>query len=76
MPERRATSSIRNRHRESHDPDDFSSGFAVWSGTSFAAPIAAAFLVNEMAEFGVMAVDDAMKASARAHEALQRLKSR
>jgi serine protease len=24
--------------RESLDPDDFSSGFAVWSGTSFAAP--------------------------------------
>jgi hypothetical protein len=76
MPERRATSSIRNRHRESHDPDDFSSGFAVWSGTSFAAPIAAAFLVNEMAEGGVTVVDDAMKAAARAHEALQRLKSR
>jgi subtilisin family serine protease len=30
-----------DRTRESLDPDDFSSGFAVWSGTSFSAPIAA-----------------------------------
>ena len=29
------------RRRESIDPDDFSSGFAVWSGTSFAAPLLA-----------------------------------
>ena len=29
-----------NRHiRESIDPDDYSPGFAVWSGTSFAAPV-------------------------------------
>jgi hypothetical protein len=27
--------------RETIDPDDFSGGFAVWSGTSFAAPVAA-----------------------------------
>ncbi|WP_133884420.1 S8/S53 family peptidase [Glycomyces sp. NRRL B-16210] len=76
MPDRRAKSSILDRHRESHDPDDFSSGFAVWSGTSFAAPIAAGFLVNAMAEAGATEVDDAIQASARAHEALKRLKSR
>ncbi|WP_020576041.1 S8/S53 family peptidase [Actinopolymorpha alba] len=28
--------------RQTVDPDDFSSGFAVWSGTSFAAPLVAA----------------------------------
>ena len=27
------------RQRESIDPDDFASGFALWSGTSFAAPL-------------------------------------
>jgi hypothetical protein len=76
MPDRRAKSSILDRHRESHDPDDFSSGYAVWSGTSFAAPLAAAFLVNAMADSGVAEVEDAIQASARAHEALKRLKSR
>jgi subtilisin family serine protease len=76
MPDRRAKSSILNRHRESHDPDDFSSGYAVWSGTSFAAPLAAAFLVNAMADSGAAEVEDAIQASARAHEALKRLKSR
>jgi hypothetical protein len=76
MPDRQAKSTITNRHRESHDPDDFSSGFAVWSGTSFAAPLAAAFLVNAMAESGMTEVDDAIQASARAHEALKQLKNR
>jgi hypothetical protein len=33
--------------RSTIDPDDFSSGFGVWSGTSFAAPI----LVGELAQF-------------------------
>ncbi|MCU1423382.1 MAG: hypothetical protein JWN36_3033 [Microbacteriaceae bacterium] len=30
-----------SRTRETIDPDDYSSGFAVWSGTSFAAPVIA-----------------------------------
>ena len=30
-----------DRPRESMDPDDFRGGFAVWSGTSFSAPIVA-----------------------------------
>jgi subtilisin family serine protease len=29
------------RQREAIDPDDFTGGFAVWSGTSFAAPLMA-----------------------------------
>jgi hypothetical protein len=75
-PERRAKSSMRNRFRESYDFDDFSSGFAVWSGTSFAAPVAAAYLLNAIAESGVEEVQDPVKAAERAHAALARLKSR
>jgi subtilisin family serine protease len=36
------------RHRAALDPDDFSAGFAVWNGTSFAAPLAAAKLATAM----------------------------
>jgi subtilisin family serine protease len=35
--------------RESMDPDDFSSGFGVWSGTSFAAPVLAGELAAALA---------------------------
>ncbi len=35
--------------RESMDPDDFSSGFGVWSGTSFAAPVLAGELAAVLA---------------------------
>lgn len=76
MPDRRANSTFRDRHRESHDPDDFSAGYAVWSGTSFAAPVAAAYLLNAIAESGAEEVQDAAKAAERAHAALARLKSR
>ncbi|MFC3496011.1 S8 family peptidase [Glycomyces rhizosphaerae] len=75
-PERRSKSTMRNRFRESYDFDDFSSGYAVWSGTSFAAPVAAAYLLNAMSESGVEEVQDAVKAAERAHAALTRLKSR
>lgn len=34
------------RARSSMDPDDFRSGFAVWSGTSFAAPVTAGRLAT------------------------------
>jgi hypothetical protein len=34
--------------RESLDPDDYSSGFAAWSGTSFAAPLLAAHVARSM----------------------------
>jgi len=36
--------------RESLDPDDYSSGFAVWSGTSFSAPYAAALIARSLIE--------------------------
>jgi subtilisin family serine protease len=31
--------------REALDPDDYSGGFAIWSGTSFSAPLVAAHVV-------------------------------
>jgi subtilisin family serine protease len=34
------------RRRETIDPDDFTGGFAIWSGTSFAAPHVAATLAR------------------------------
>ena len=39
---------IRELDRESMDPDDFTGGFALWHGTSFAAPQAAAVLANKL----------------------------
>src|SRR6266511_4263481 len=36
--------------RQGFDPDDFSSGFSVWSGTSFATPLLAAELANALVE--------------------------
>jgi hypothetical protein len=44
------SSSVRELDRESLDPDDFSSGFAMWHGTSFAGPHAAAALANKLVE--------------------------
>jgi subtilisin family serine protease len=43
-------SAIRELDRESLDPDDFTSGFAMWHGTSFAGPHAAAVLANRLIE--------------------------
>jgi subtilisin family serine protease len=44
------TNVIRELDRESMDPDDFTSGFAMWHGTSFAGPHAAASLANKLIE--------------------------
>jgi hypothetical protein len=35
-------------HREALDPDDYSRGWAVWSGTSFSAPLLAAHFVRAL----------------------------
>lgn len=37
---------VKGRHRETLDPDDYRGHFAIWSGTSFAAPHLAARLVR------------------------------
>ena len=43
--------------RATIDPDDFSSGFATWSGTSFAAPVLAGEIVRGLLETGCDPVD-------------------
>jgi subtilisin family serine protease len=40
----------RGMRRETIDPDDFTGGFALWSGTSFAAPYVAARLAQALVE--------------------------
>ena len=55
------------RRRSTIDPDDFTSGFATWSGTSFAAPILAGELAQELAEGNQLAAD-----SVEVSEALSR----
>jgi subtilisin family serine protease len=58
------------RLREAIDPDDFRGGFAVWSGTSFSAPVLAgtiaASLVDRLEPAGEVA--DAATAVTRAWE--------
>jgi hypothetical protein len=41
---------VPGKSRQSLDLDDFSSGFAAWSGTSFAAPMLAANVIRAMLE--------------------------
>ncbi|MDS0134291.1 MULTISPECIES: S8 family serine peptidase [unclassified Amycolatopsis] len=57
--------------RQGLDPDDFSGGFAVWDGTSFAAPHIAAALAREIETEIKAGNTDAGK---RASEAVRRLK--
>ena len=50
------TNEVRNARgelRASLDPDDFRSGFGVWSGTSFAAPVFAGQLAARLAAEGL-----------------------
>ena len=62
------------RHRESLDPDDFGSGYAVWSGTSFAAPLvagklAAALVAN--ADIADLAATDTQSVTHRVQSAIK-----
>ena len=47
-----------NNVRSTIDPDDFTSGFGVWSGTSFAAPILAGELAQYLTVYRLLARDD------------------
>ena len=51
---RRLTKTV-GRGRSGPDPDDFHSGFASWSGTSFAAPVLAGRYLNALIEAGMPA---------------------
>jgi len=68
----------RGEERSAIDPDEFKSGFAVWSGTSFAAPVFAGQLAAELhARFaGGDTVTDPIRAVARVTEALARMPGR
>lgn len=64
----------RRRFRESLDPDDFTSGYAIWSGTSFAAPVVAAKLAAALTTEDVMAggsVKDARSSAYRLQAAVK-----
>lgn len=60
--------------REQADADDFSSGFAVWDGTSFAAPYIAAELANLMLAIGTGAVAAREDTTSRAAQVVDRLR--
>jgi hypothetical protein len=52
-----------NTARSTIDPDNFTSGFGTWSGTSFAAPILAAHLAQAMLDGGCGDLDAADSSS-------------
>jgi hypothetical protein len=59
--------------RSSFDPDDYTAGFAVWDGTSFAAPLAAAELGRALLQAGDLAAVDRETVVKRAWTALDSL---
>lgn len=67
-------------HRATLDPDDFSAGFAVWDGTSFAAPRVAAALAQAMFDAALAGAVPALRTvdkattAARAHAAWDALR--
>ena len=62
---------------ETIDPDDFTGGFALWSGTSFAAPYVAGrlaqSLVEELAASDLAAPDSARALTRASAEVLDEL---
>jgi hypothetical protein len=44
---------VAGRPRESIDPDDYTGRYAVWSGTSFAAPLFAGRIAAELLRGGI-----------------------
>jgi serine protease len=61
------------RKRESIDPDDYTGSFALWSGTSFAAPIFAGRLAARLVDTIEPEKDDRVSSVARVWEALTKL---
>jgi hypothetical protein len=61
-----------DRPRETIDPDDFTGGFGVWSGTSFSAPVLAARLAKQV-QAHLDEGDDQQTAVARAWTAVGEL---
>jgi subtilisin family serine protease len=59
--------------RAAIDPDDFTGGFAVWSGTSFAAPVLAGRLAAALEPALPAAGEPAAAARDRAWQALEAL---
>jgi subtilisin family serine protease len=61
--------------RSTVDPDDFSSGFGLWSGTSFAAPILVGEIAQHLNTVDTLPPDDVAPAAAvtRSWAALRRL---
>ncbi|SFR30144.1 Subtilase family protein [Lentzea waywayandensis] len=59
--------------RQSVDEDSFSSGFALWSGTSFAAPVLAAAVARKLVEIGASTELTQQATVDRALAALRRL---
>ncbi|GAA1434787.1 S8 family serine peptidase [Microlunatus lacustris] len=50
--------------RATIDPDDFSSGFGVWSGTSFSAPVLVGEIAQHLHATGALAADEVDPAAA------------
>lgn len=66
-----ASTTAFDRGRSSIDPDDFRSGFGVWSGTSFAAPLLAGRVAKHLSR-ALSDGDGPDVARTRAREALER----